>query len=184
MSHIISPSLKEVFKRIYESFPEWFDAVLEFLVVYITSNIPYIALVLIHILSTAGTTLDLVTVTGVISSNVVPGELFIYVSTLMAPFVYVMLQYVRALRHFPLYGLFLGITALVYLYCLIAFSMFKSGTIQNVPFMESVAPYFYLIALILWYFSLVYGRKLSKPEKGMGSNAQSIINQLGGGRLP
>ena len=171
-------SVKRRFKDFYLEYSEWLDASYEFLVVYIASNIPYIALALIHVLGTRGASMDVSTFHAVIANSVQPGEILIYVSTLIAPFVYVLLQYVRALRRFPMYGLSILITATVYFYCMIVFSMYKNGSIQNQPFIERNAPYFYALALILWYFSLVYGRKLSKPEKRMGSNAQSLIDEL------
>lgn len=160
---------------------DYVDSVWEFLLVYLFSNIPYIALVLVHLLGTENAHVNFSTLYTVIAQNVKSGEILIYVSTLLAPFVYVMWQYHRSRKNFPLYGLFVFLTGAVYFYCLIVFSMYRTGSIKNAPLVEDTSLYFYFLALVLWYFSLVFARKLQKmmrpvPEK---SGAQQLLDSLG-----
>jgi len=170
------------YREFSEKHEDYIDSLGEFLLVYFFSNIPYIALVLVHLLGTEDAHVDFSTIYNVIALNVKSGEILIYVSTLLAPFVYVMWQYHRSRKNFPLYGLFMILTGAVYFYCLIVFSMYRSGSIKNVPFVEDTSLYFYILALVLWYYSLVFARKLQKmmrpiPEK---SGAQQILDGLGG----
>lgn len=162
-------------------YEDYVDPAWEFLTVYIISNVPFIALILMHLAGTKGALANLETIYNVIAENVKSGEILIYVSALLAPFVYIMIQYHRARRHFPLYGFFLLMTAGVYTYCLLVFSMYRLDRIKNLSFVSETSVYFYGAALVLWYFSLVFQRKLQKrPIIPEISGAQHILDGLGG----
>jgi hypothetical protein len=131
-----------------------------------------------HLVATKGAKADVATISEVITNNVQSGEIFIYVSALLAPFVYVMIQYVRARRHFPLYSIFFGVTLLCYGYSIIVFGMYRLGRLENLDFVAATSGYFYLVSLVLWYFSLVFSKKLFKPNTEEISGAQKILDNL------
>jgi hypothetical protein len=159
---------------------EWIQSLGEFLWIYAISNIPFLALVIMRAFSTEKASFA-DSINHALSLYMIPGELLVYVSTLLAPFVYVMIQYSRARRNVPFFSIFMIATSVIYIYALIAFSMFKNNVLINTNLLSESTPFFYFISLALWYFSLVFARKLSKPEKNMGHNAQNLIERFNKG---
>jgi hypothetical protein len=171
-------AIKSCYTGLCERFDIYIESAREFLWVYLVSNIPFLALVLMHVIGTKGAKADAVTIVEVISNNVQSGEIFIYISALLAPFVYVMIQFVRARRHMPLYSLFFILTVACYVYSFLVFGMHRLGRIENHDFVASTSIWFYITALVLWYFSLVFSKKLAKPPAEEDSGAQKILNNL------
>lgn len=154
--------LRSRFKKFTERYEIYIESAAEFLTVFFVSNGPFIVLILMHLFGTEKAQPDLSTLTQVIYSNMQSGEIFIYISALLAPFFWVIIQYHRAKENLPYFAVFLIATGIAYVAGAIVFSMYRLGSIKNAALVSEVSIYFYVFSLIIWYFSLVFAKKLAK----------------------
>lgn len=157
----------------------YIDALGEFAVVFVLSNLPFSCLVFTHFLLTPDLTFSVEGASQVIANNWKPGEVLILVSALLAPYSYLMAVYHRAGRHMPGYLMMSVILLLMYLASSYIFAYDKLGAIKNEHFVRQSAIGLYVIAVVIWYWSLVLQRRLSRPPKDDSSGrADKIAERL------
>src|SRR5258705_8222781 len=117
----------------------WIDAGVEFVTVFVLSNVPFVFLVFGHFISTKGADVSWSAALDVVRTHWKPGEILIFVSALLGPFCFVMYQYHRARRHMPGYWFFL--VALLFLYpgAAYIFATDRLGGIRNEEFVRTSA---------------------------------------------
>lgn len=167
-------------KMLPDKYYDYVDALEEFITVYIISNLPFLSIAIYETASTKEATFTIETLINIAVENFGSGEIFIYVSTLLAPAVYMMVKYHRARRHFPLFSLFITFQLIIFLICILFFVMNRSDQIRNIDFVNSWSLVIYIGALIYWYAALVFGRRLEEenPYKDQQSGAESILKGL------
>ena len=155
------------------------DALTEFLTVFFLSNLPFFALVFIHYLTTATAVVSLETAINVIKDNWKPGEIFILVSALLAPFPFLLSSYHRMRRHIPGYMVIFVVLLCVFAAASIIFALDRLKVNKNEAFVESSSLILYALALFFSYFGLIFQRNLNKPPKFNSSDrADEIAAQL------
>lgn len=160
----------------------YFDAAIEFITVYLLSNLPFLFLILSHYLNTPGIQLSWAESFNVIKENWRAGEILIFVSALLAPFCYVMYLYNRARRHMPGYWYFLIVLLFLYPASSYIFAHDRLAAIRNENFVQNSSLTLYSMALAIWYMGLVFQRRLAKPPIDDSSGrADRMAEQLSQG---
>lgn len=160
----------------------WSDSATEFLVVFLLSNLPFLVLIVIDFLTTLGSDVTFGGAVNVIRHNWKPGEILIFVSALLAPVSYLMTKYHRANRHMTGFTFLSLVLLLMYVGSSIVFALDRLHSIHNEEVSKNIALGLYATAVVIWYLSLVFQRKLEHPPiQPDGNAADRIAAQLGQG---
>ena len=122
--------------------------------IWITSLLPILFSILVHLLKSEASDKSIFWTALVKSFN--PGEIIIYAITALAPVAYVMYKYNRDKIKFPDFWAFSLLLIIIIGAGSFSFAMHKVGDIRNAVIINMVAFVLYLIALVIWYISLVY----------------------------
>jgi len=122
-------------------------------------------------------------VVAVLKTDWKPGEIFIYVSAVLAPIPYVMYCYHRRGKTMPFYWLFLLSLATVFITCAVIYAYHRTGNIKNEHFLFVSSLVLYFAALLVWYFGLVLQRRLNNMEllDAGEKRANAMVTELVGG---
>lgn len=171
--------VKNSSKEVYERYKYYVDSLLECILIFIISNIPFAVLVISSIADNKNYSFCWDSIRKIIGQNIAIGEVLVYISALIAPVMAVMIKYHRARRHFPMFTMLFFVQTLVVVVAVIFFMKYKSGPIVNLEFVSSGSFFLYIISLIMWYISIVYEKKLvDNPYKNEKSGAESILEKL------
>lgn len=154
------------------------DALTEFVTVFFLSNLPFLALVLIHYLTTAKAVVSFETSVNVIRDNWKPGEIFILVSALLAPFPFLLGSYHRMRRHIPAYVPLFIVLLAMFAIASVIFALDRLKVNKNEAFVEASSLFLYALALFFSYFGLVFQRNLKPPKDNSNDRADKIAAQL------
>ncbi|NNN20063.1 MAG: hypothetical protein HKL84_09470 [Acidimicrobiaceae bacterium] len=155
------------------------EALREFVIVLLLSNLPFGAIILSHYIGTPNAPLSLEDVAAVIASNWKPGEILILVSALLAPFSYLLSLYHRARRHMPMYTTLSILVLVMYLSASYIFAYDRMQAIKNEGFIRTSSLLLYVGAIVIWYIGLVFERRLIRPPADEGSmRADKMAAQL------
>lgn len=152
-------------KNYIHEFFEWIDispwriSIVEGVVTYFVSNLPYLFLLFAFFLHTQDARYEGATVYEALASQIRPGEVFVYISTLLAPTVWVMVYHWRARRHAVLFWFLLGFQWLALLPAAYMYGADKMNAEINEQFATNAAIVIYCITLGVWYFALVFQKK-------------------------
>ena len=175
----LRPMLEGVRRALVSGENDYIEALYELVVVWIVSNSPLAALILIHVASHEQASFE--SARGVVIENLKAGEILIYVAALLAPFVYTMIGYHRALKRLPFYAFFLLLQLAIYAYCAIVFGLYRTGQLKNATLIPNWSVIVYSAALLLWYWSVVLDRKLTRTTTvAPPSGGEKLLQELGG----
>ena len=136
------------------------DALTEFTVVFLLSNLPFLFFVFSYYLDTPGSSPSFNSAADAIRNNWKPGEILIFVAALLAPVSYLMTKFHRAKRHMPGYLVLSIVLLLMYLGSSTIFAYDRLHAIKNEEFGRATAIWLYVVAALIWYIGLVFQRKL------------------------
>jgi magnesium-transporting ATPase (P-type) len=171
--HFSKEKLQKKCKAFREN--DFVDALIQALFIFFFSNLPYL-IVLIFVLLQPSTGNDLLSeFFQKAFQNFRFGEILILISALLAPFVYVMHLYKRSNANMPFFYLFVVLLCSLYLVSIIMFCMERFGQLPNHDPIKKWALGLYGTAIIVWYFGMVFQRKLPKIKiNGGQSNADRM----------
>lgn len=171
--------LKANYEKIQTFCVDYFDAFLEFIIIFLCSNLPMISIVIYDIFKQPTAKFNITTITNIISTNVSSGEVFIYVATLISPALYLLFKYHRARRHLRLFPYFVFVQILILFLCAIFLTMYRSDTLKNIDLMNTWSLFIYIISIFCWYASLVFARKITQnPYSDKPSGADNLLKGL------
>lgn len=156
----------------------YITALLELISTYVFSNTPFIALVIYEIFSRQDAKFDTGSIYCILASNIISGEIFIYIATLVAPGIYLMIKYNRARRHFYAFPFFFYGQFVIIFLCLIFFVMNRSDKIENISLINNWSLTLYIFSILYWYASLVFSRKLESPPRRGRTGSENILSEL------
>lgn len=119
----------------------------------------------------------------VVQEKIKPTETIGFILGFIAPSMWIMVSHFRAWRHASLWFLFLFVQSVVILSSAIIFSLAVSTTLRNANLASSWVHWCLLFALLVWYATLVYQRKVldsvsintPKPGAESGSNVLASL---------
>jgi hypothetical protein len=167
--------------KFYSKWKFWLEALRQVAVVLAISNlVPLLVIFLIHVLTEAHAPFTFSEFVTVAANNIKPSDVFVYVCAIIAPVLFTMYTWHRAGTYFPYFWSFISVQALIELVGVIIFGLDRLNKISNWAFVHNAAIALYLIALLVWYFSLVFD---NKKQSEIGSNqpttgAQGLIDGL------
>ncbi len=162
--------IKRLWKRIRDS--DYFVALYETLAIWAFSSlVPLLAIWLVGRvskqipLSTAG-------LASAWNEFFVPAEVFLYVTAIVSPSFAFMIFHWRARRHTGTYTTLLVIILLLFTATAAVYGVAKTAAEVDASFVSSFAIVVYVLALIVWYITHVFQRRLQqlvtspRPESG------------------
>jgi len=167
--------------KFYRKWKDWLEAFRQVSVVLLISNIvPLFVIFLIHVVSEAKAPFTISEFYFVAATNIKPSDAFIYICALIAPVLYTMYSWNKAGKYFPYFWWFIGSQGLIELVGVIIFGMDRLNKINNWDFVRGAAIFLYVLALLVWYFSIVFdNRRLSQINSiPSPSGAQGILESL------
>ncbi len=151
-------------------------AAVEAIVVYGISNIPILALTLVSFLRDNEN--PYATVISNLKDVMNGGDVFIYVSALIAPVVWVLIARARE-AHRVLAGLYWVLLLLIIVFSAFSFQEVRLTENINQNALDFTAIVLYCVSLMLWYGAIVYTRFVESYEPKKSGN--SVLDGLQGG---
>lgn len=149
-------------------------AVIETFVVYIISNLPIISLILVAFLTDKINTM--VQIENNIRAIINGGEVFIYISAILAPVVWTLIAYFRD-SHRALTGIYIFILFIMFPFSAFSFQQARLSETLNQNALDISALLIYGISLVLWFGAVVYTKFIEGFEPGIKSG-KSVLQEL------
>ncbi len=118
----------------------------------------------------------------VIKDKIKPTEIIVFILGFIAPAMWIMFKNIHFWRHTALWFIFLGVQAFVVISTAIIFAMAITETLMNTELAQYWANWCLLAALVVWYATLVYqkkviedpGNRLKTPRPGKESGSDVL----------
>jgi len=151
-------------------------AALEISLIYMISNLPVWLLVWAFVSRNQHND-EIVGLARYLESVLNAGDIFIYVSAILAPVVWTLVAYFRE-SHRVLSALYIVSLIIILPFSAFAFQQARLVNEVNQVVFNNSALFLYVVSLVLWYGATVYARFIENYEPGSPHN--SVLNGLRG----
>lgn len=145
----------------------------------IVSNAALAFSVFVYIAQTENAFLSYDTVESVIANNVKASEVLVYLLALVAPTLWIMVSHWRARKHVSLFWTLFFVQIIIIICSSWIYGAAKSGLLKNDIFVNKWAISCLIVALLIWYATLVYQKivldKVSGPSYSSAPESGSSI---------
>jgi hypothetical protein len=156
------------------------ESLLEALFVFVVSNAFLLVLLFTKLVLTQGATLSFALARDVISSAFTSTEVLVYILALVAPALWIMAYPWRGQRHAFFHFLLFSVQALIVVGSAIIYALAKSGAVPNTYFTGQWALASYIVAVCIWFITLVYEKWLrSVSRQAQPESGKNILKELG-----
>lgn len=163
----------------------WLSSLYEVAFTLVVSNAMILLAAYIHILIKSDGLVFAEALATIFDEKIKPTELIGFVMGLIAPSLWIMFTNLRIWKHSWLWVIFCVLQILVVVCSSVVFALAVSSTLINSEVAQLSAYWFLLIALIVWYFTLVYQKAvldginkqfgMPRPGKESGSDVMAAL---------